>query len=123
MKPVSSRISFAGVLVCVLSLLLPVAIADWQSRSRQRRQNGPTEQPFSPTLSGPELASESERAAMEAQNQFELRMDVQRLYALATELKDEVDGTNTNQVLSVSVLKRTQEIEKLAKQIRDRAKR
>jgi hypothetical protein len=50
-------------------------------------------------------------------------MDVQRLYALSTELKDEVDRTNPDTVLSLSVLKRTQDIEKLAKQIRERAKR
>ena len=48
---------------------------------------------------------------------------MQRLYALSTELKDEVDRTKSDTVLSMSVLKRTQDIEKLAKQIRERAKR
>jgi len=52
-----------------------------------------------------------------------LRLDVQRLYALSTELKDEVDRSDANVVLSMSVLRRTQDIEKLAKQIRERAKR
>jgi spore coat polysaccharide biosynthesis protein SpsF (cytidylyltransferase family) len=65
----------------------------------------------------------SEKLAKEANNQVELRMDVQRLYALSTELKDEVDRANSDTTLSVTVLKRTQDIEKLAKQIRDRAKR
>ena len=50
-------------------------------------------------------------------------MDVQRLYALSAELKDEVDRTSPDTVLSFSVLKRTQDIEKLAKQIRDRARK
>jgi hypothetical protein len=50
-------------------------------------------------------------------------MDVQRLYALSTELKDEVDHANPDATLSLTVLKRTHDIEKLAKQIRDRAKR
>jgi len=53
----------------------------------------------------------------------ELRLDVQRLFALSTELKDEVDRSDPEAVLSMSVLKRTQDIEKLAKQIRGRAKR
>ena len=51
------------------------------------------------------------------------RCIVQRLYAMATELKDEVDRTNSKAVLSLSVVKRAQDMEKLAKQIRDRAKR
>jgi len=42
---------------------------------------------------------------------------------MATELKDEVDRTNSKAVLSLSVVKRAQDMEKLAKQIRDRAKR
>jgi hypothetical protein len=48
---------------------------------------------------------------------------VQRLYAMATELKDELDRTNTSVFLNITVMKRAQDIEKLAKQIRDRAKR
>ena len=51
------------------------------------------------------------------------RCIVQRLYAMATELKDEVDRTNSKAVRSLSVVKRAQDMEKLAKQIRDRAKR
>jgi hypothetical protein len=47
---------------------------------------------------------------------LEVRLDVQRLYALATELKDEVDSTNSGAVLNVSVVKR-------ARQIKDRVKR
>jgi hypothetical protein len=42
---------------------------------------------------------------------------------MATELKDEVDNTNSNAVLNLAVLKRAKEIEKLAKQIRDQAKK
>jgi hypothetical protein len=38
-------------------------------------------------------------------------------------LKDEVDRTSPDAVLSMSVLKRTQDIEKLARQIRERAKK
>ena len=41
----------------------------------------------------------------------------------ATELKDEVDETGSGDVLSVSVVKRAQDIEKLARQIKVHAKR
>ena len=63
------------------------------------------------------------KQSVDQQNQLEIRLQVQRLYAMATELKDEVDNTNSNTVLKLTVLKRAQEIEKLAKQIRDRAKK
>jgi hypothetical protein len=50
-----------------------------------------------------------------AETQLGIRLEVQRLHAMTTELKDEVDRTNSNRVLNLAVLKRAQEIEKLAK--------
>jgi hypothetical protein len=47
--------------------------------------------------------------------------DTDRLYQLATELKSEVDKTNRN-TLSVQVIKKADEIEKLARSIHDRTK-
>jgi len=75
------------------------------------------------TLDGRPLPVENGKQEVDKQNQQEIRLEVQRLYAMATELKDEVDRTNSNAILSLSVVKRAQDIEKLAKQIRDRAKR
>ena len=66
---------------------------------------------------------ETGKQEVDRQNQQEIRLEVQRLYAMATELKDEMDKTNANAVLSLNVVKRAQDIEKLAKQIKDRAKR
>jgi hypothetical protein len=74
-------------------------------------------------LNGPPARVDNGKQSVDQQNQLEIRLQVQRLYAMATELKDEVDNTNSNAVLSLAVLKRAQEIEKLAKQIRDRAKK
>jgi hypothetical protein len=55
-------------------------------------------------------------------NQKEIRKNVERLYDLASELKAEVEKTDSVQVLSVAMLRKTDEIEKLAKEIRSRAK-
>lgn len=60
--------------------------------------------------------------AMLDQNQKELRKNVERLYDLASELKAEVEKTDATAILSVPMLKKAEEIEKLAKQIKDRAK-
>ncbi len=65
---------------------------------------------------------ETRKVPINEQNERELRANVQRLYMMVSELKDEVNKTNANTVLSVSLLKRAQEIEKLAKQIKNQAK-
>jgi hypothetical protein len=87
------------------------------SPNAPKSQNAPT------GLDGPAVTPENSRQNIDQQNQAEIRLQVQRLYAMATELKDEVDSTNSNTVLNLAVLKRAQEIEKLAKQIRERAKK
>jgi hypothetical protein len=55
-------------------------------------------------------------------NQKEIKKNVERLYDLASELKAEVEKTDSVQVLSIAMLRKTEEIEKLAREIRNRAK-
>jgi hypothetical protein len=55
-------------------------------------------------------------------NQKELREDVSRLYGMVSELREQVNRTNSDSMLSVSLVKKAKEIEKLAKQIKDLAK-
>jgi flagellar motility protein MotE (MotC chaperone) len=64
----------------------------------------------------------AKRAALQ-QNEKELRADVDRLYRLASELKQELDKTVTTEVFSVQMYKRTEEIEKVAKMLKSKAKR
>ena len=120
MKRSSSRVSVALVCTVALCVFAPLILQAWQTRPPR---NGVAGQAL---LSGPSptpVVYKSDKQARVAENQLELRLDVQRLYALSTELKDEVDRSDANVVLSMSVLRRTQDIEKLAKQIRERAKR
>lgn len=63
----------------------------------------------------------AKKAVLE-QHQKDIRKDVERLYALASELKTEVDKTDATVVLSLAMVKKAEEIEKLAKQIKDHAK-
>lgn len=55
-------------------------------------------------------------------NQKQMKEDVEKLYQLASELKEEVEKTDSASVLSLSLVRRAGKIEKLAKQIKDRAK-
>jgi hypothetical protein len=63
----------------------------------------------------------TKRAAMQ-QNEKEFRTEVDRLYRLVVELKREVDETPTTDIFSVKMFKRTEEIEKVVKQLKARAK-
>ena len=60
--------------------------------------------------------------AIEMQNQKELRTNVSKLYDMALELKVQVEKTDANSTLSLSVMKKAQQIEKLAKQIKHLAR-
>ena len=54
-------------------------------------------------------------------NKKDIKKSIEKLFQLASELKSEVEKTDSLQVLSVAMLKKTEEIEKLAKEIRSRA--
>lgn len=59
------------------------------------------------------------RSIAERQNQ--LRIDTEKLVALSAELKQHVDNTGVN-ILSMDVIKKAQEIQKLAKSVQDKMK-
>jgi flagellar motility protein MotE (MotC chaperone) len=63
----------------------------------------------------------AKRAALQ-QNEKEFRAEVDRLCQLVTELKQDVDKTVTTEVFSVQMYKRTEEIEKVAKVLKSKAK-
>jgi hypothetical protein len=91
--------------------LLPCA--QLRAQSQQNPQQ-PKDDDLHPSKPDPKLILEA--------NQKEIKKSVEKLYDLASELKAEVDKTDSVQVLSVAMLRKTEEIEKLAKEIRSRAK-
>lgn len=61
------------------------------------------------------------KAILEA-NEKDIKKNVEKLFQLASELKDQVNKTDSAKVLSLSLVKKAEEIEKLARQIKDRAR-
>jgi len=59
---------------------------------------------------------------MAAKNEKEFREGVEKLFQMASELKDELAQSPKMNVLSVRMYKKTEEIEKLAKQLKSKAK-
>jgi hypothetical protein len=63
-----------------------------------------------------------DQKTIDKQNQVQIRADVDRMYAMVSEMKQELGVTNTTTVLSVNFVKKAHEIEKLAKQVKELAK-
>lgn len=81
--------------------------------------NAPTNQNFPPGLDGPTNQPTEEKKQIDPKRQEEIRTDIQKLYDLAAQLKDETGKTDLNSTLPVTLVKKAQEIEKLAKKIKD----
>jgi hypothetical protein len=64
---------------------------------------------------------EQQEDARSTERQKRLVADTDKLLALATDLKQQVDKTNKN-ILSVDVIKKAEEIEKLAHSVKERMK-
>ena len=93
-------------------------------------QNKHTGMPKPPPPADPQQKDKNEtgpdpQSALRArfqQNEKEFRSGVDRLCQMTESLRDEVRSTHTNEVLSVRMFKRMGEIEKLAKQLKSKAK-
>jgi len=56
------------------------------------------------------------------ENQKDIKRDIEKLFDLASQLKEQVEKTDATAVLSLAMLKKAEEIEKLARQIKEHAK-
>ena len=84
-----------------------------------------------PQIIGPRRHQEEDRFRIEQERrmarernkerQAALKKDTDKLLALATELKEYVDKTNEN-MLSLDVIRKAEEIEKLSKSVKDKMK-
>ena len=70
--------------------------------------------------SNPQAIAAAKRALLQ-QNEKEFREGVERLYQLTSELHDEVQKTATTEVALHRMVKKTEQIEKLAKMLKNRA--
>jgi hypothetical protein len=68
-----------------------------------------------------EKMERDQKKALNKERQESLKKDMDELYKLAGELKASVDKTDQN-TLSVEVIRKTEQIEKLAKNIRNKMK-
>ncbi|HKF52289.1 MAG TPA: hypothetical protein VKB26_08250 [Candidatus Acidoferrales bacterium] len=110
-----------GVAVIGVGMVAPpVALRAGQSASRPQQQSAvPPASPDHPLI--PPAAMPPTTAQLR-QNQRDIRKDVDQLFSLAQELKNLADKNDAATELSVNLLQKTEEIEKLAKKIHDLAR-
>ena len=105
----------------VLLLLLMVALpTGLRGRARQRLEIPPLQKPGAEDEQRVRMEKEMAKKANQ-ERQAELKRDTEKLFKLATELKEDVDKTNAS-TLSLDVIKKAEEIEKLAHTVRDKMK-
>ncbi len=91
----------------------PVPSPSGRSNSRRDGPEDPENGPMSPAA--------MKKATLE-QHQKDIKSEIEKLYDLATQLKTEIEKTDATSVLSMGMVKKAEEIEKLARQIKDHAK-
>jgi hypothetical protein len=123
-----TRRSLAGVIV---ALALAMASAS-TCRSHPQQPSSPQPRPYPnapkpeypeypPRPNGPEEHTVDKRE-IARENQAKIKVDVEKLYELVGELREQVQKSDVISTLSVSVVNKAKQIEKLAKQVKDRAK-
>lgn len=99
-----------------------VTVGAWLASGQDPSQRSPSRT----TASGdvpPDATLDPKRAkAILEQNQKDIKKDIEKLFQLASELKEQAEKTDATTVLSLAMLRKTEEIEKLAHTIRDRTK-
>jgi hypothetical protein len=110
-----------------LTAMIPVALGmPFALFSEGRLLNVQLQRPIPPQSSGPPVRDPMSDDAPKIkpkdilkQNQQQIHDDVERLYKLATELKDEVEKTDATNTLSLPMVQKAEQIEKLAKQVKN----
>jgi hypothetical protein len=118
-----NRRKFLALLAGVGTLEL-LAIKALQGQGKPQRPGPPgTDSSSNSEADGSEAAPEKSgtKAVLEA-NEKDIKKNIEKLFQLASDLKDEVEKTDSSQVLSLGLLKKAEEIEKLAHDIKTRAK-
>jgi hypothetical protein len=116
-----------GLAGAVITVTLAMATASVSRSQPQRPAPAPRPSPnapnpnYPPGLNGPEQKS-ADKKEMDRRSQAEIKADVEKLYELVSELREQVQKSDATSTLSLSVVNKAKQIEKLAKQVKDRAK-
>lgn len=84
--------------------------------------SGPSQNAPAAPYPGPNVDPRVDPKGILKQNDSQIHDNVEKLYFLAAELKAEVEKTDSQNVLSLAMVQKCEQIEKFAKQIKNLAK-
>jgi hypothetical protein len=107
-----------------LGLFCSTGFADAQSTLPARPDSAQSPGPPKIEQTMPEEIKPNSKEAKEIlkQNQRQIQDNVEKIYKLAEELKDEVEKTDASNTLSLPMVQKAEQIEKLAKQVKNLAR-
>jgi hypothetical protein len=105
-----------------LGLFCSTTFADAQNGLPARPEPAQSQGP--PKIDQPVVGRPSEKETKEIlkQNQRQIEENVEKIYKLAGELKGEVEKTDAANTLSLPMIQKAEQIEKLAKQVKNLAR-
>ena len=80
------------------------------------------QRPAHPGEDDANLPEEASSKVVLEENQKDIKKNVEKLFDLASQLREQVEKTDSTTTLSLALVKKAEEIEKLARQIKERAK-
>jgi len=104
----------------VILFAIILTIAGLSLTSVAALHSAPQQVPDNTSQQQREMEDRMQREANK-KRQEEIRQDTEKLYQLATELKNAVGKTNEN-MLSLDVVRKAEEVEKLAKKVKEKMK-
>ncbi len=107
------------ILISALLGLLLLGTPAWGQPAAQAPRNQPPVRHIPEDSNLPASMDKKQLQRINQERFHKLKHDTDELYRLASELKDSVDKTDQNQ-LSVDVMKKAEQIEKLAKSVHDK---
>jgi len=122
------RIFLAAIVPTALAM--PLGCLSLRSNAQEPRPSNLPQDPMNPRPPVPVRPDDPFHADLPkidpkvilTHNQLEIKEDTQKLFALASALKEQVSKTDSATVLSLPLIQKAEEIEKLAKQIKTLAR-
>jgi hypothetical protein len=105
----------------VSALFLRVRAVAAQDSDFHTPQAGSSSRRDRDEMDPPVPAGATKKALLE-QRQKDIKKNIEKLFDLATQLKAEVEKTDATTTLSLAMVRRAEEIEKLARSIKDNAR-
>ena len=111
-----------SLLRSVVGVVATLALAATAGRAQYPFQRQPS--PIRPDDDEPNSNpnAKSPKKVLLEENQKDIKKNIEKLFDLASQLKEQVEKTDATAVLSLSMVKKAEEIERLARQIKERAK-